>query len=71
MGQDLRWLLAMQGLVTPEEAARVVRGALGVELSGQSVQAIDPEHGEYADMVLLQGPPSPAPPWKGAWSETP
>eukprot|EP00969_Alexandrium_andersonii_P021186 925118-Alexandrium_andersonii.AAC.1 len=57
MGQDLRWLLATQGVVTPEEAARAVRGALGVELSGQSAQAVDPEHGDYVDMVLLQGPP--------------
>eukprot|EP00969_Alexandrium_andersonii_P362285 15459372-Alexandrium_andersonii.AAC.1 len=36
MGQDLRWLLATQGSVTPEEAARAARSALGVELSGQS-----------------------------------
>eukprot|EP00969_Alexandrium_andersonii_P033637 1470645-Alexandrium_andersonii.AAC.1 len=57
MGQDLRWLLVTHGVLPPEEAARAVSGAVGVQVSGQAVLAMNPEVGEYADMVLLQGPP--------------
>eukprot|EP00969_Alexandrium_andersonii_P350861 15434156-Alexandrium_andersonii.AAC.1 len=47
LGQDLRWLLVTQGVLPPEEAARAVSGAVGVQVAGQAVQAFDPEIGEY------------------------
>eukprot|EP00969_Alexandrium_andersonii_P113886 5034276-Alexandrium_andersonii.AAC.1 len=43
-------------MVTPEEAAHAARRALGVELSGQCAQAVDPDLGDYVEMVLLRGP---------------
>eukprot|EP00969_Alexandrium_andersonii_P222486 9826708-Alexandrium_andersonii.AAC.1 len=57
MGQDLRWLVVTQGVLTPEDAARAVQRAIGVPVAGQAAQAMNPEVGDFVDMVLLQGPP--------------
>eukprot|EP00969_Alexandrium_andersonii_P177418 7845345-Alexandrium_andersonii.AAC.1 len=62
MGQDLRWPLATQGSVTPEEAARAAQRSLGVELAGQRAHAMDPDLGEYVEIVPLQGLPEPRAP---------
>eukprot|EP00969_Alexandrium_andersonii_P330774 14619636-Alexandrium_andersonii.AAC.1 len=50
MGQDLRWLLVTQGVLLPEDAARAVSRAVGIQVAGPAVQAMDPEVGDYVDM---------------------
>eukprot|EP00969_Alexandrium_andersonii_P277648 12272667-Alexandrium_andersonii.AAC.1 len=50
MGQDLRWLLVTQGVLTPEDAARAAQCAVGAQMAGQAAQAMDPELGDFVDM---------------------